>query len=165
MLVPTLSLVRSASEKIVDRTSRMVASSSSMDSPMRSSAGAIRDRARGGLQRHAHGEEPLDDVVVQVPGDALAVAHDGELFAVVLGTVELDGQARLLSEALDDPDLLGAETGARPASRTTPSTPSLPCDVVIGTRSSGPSPAGTASGWSTSSTDDGIGRHRWSDPR
>ena len=103
MLVSTLSLVRRASEKIVDRTSRMVASSSSMDSPMRSSAGARRWSADSGLQGHAHGEEPLDDVVMEVPGDALTVAHDGELLAVVLGAVELDRQARLLSEALDDP--------------------------------------------------------------
>ena len=118
MLVPTLSLVRSASEKIVDRTSRMVASSSSMDSPMRSSAAASAIERDGGLQRHAHGEEPLDDMVVQVPGDALTVAHDRELLAVVLGAVELDGQARLLSEALDDPDLLGAERRlARPIAR------------------------------------------------
>ena len=70
------------------------------------------DRAGSGLQGHAHGEEPLDDVIVQVPGDAFTVDHDGELFAVVLGTVELDGEAGLLPEALDHPDLLGAETGS-----------------------------------------------------
>ena len=118
VLVPALSLVRRASEKIVDRTSRMVASSSSMDSPMRSSAGPVRDRMGGGLQGHAHREEPLDDVVVQIPGDALPVAHDGELLPVVLGAVELDGEPGLLAEALDHPDLLGAEAGvARRAAR------------------------------------------------
>jgi hypothetical protein len=65
----------------------------------------------GGLQRHTHGEEPLDDVVVQIPGDSLAVAHHRELFAVVLGAIALDGESCLLPEALHDPDLLGAETG------------------------------------------------------
>ena len=103
MLVPALSLVRKASEKIVDRTSRMVASSSSMDSPMRSSAGGSADGPGGGLQGHAHGEEPLDDVVVQVPGDPLAVAHDGELFAVVLGPIELDGESRPVARSSPPP--------------------------------------------------------------
>ena len=118
MLVPTLSFVRRAREKIVDRTSRMVASSSSMDSPIRVERGRIRDGTGGGLQGHAHREEPLDDMVVEVPGDPFPVAHDGELLTVVLGPVELDGEPRLLAEALHHPDLLGAEPGStRPGAR------------------------------------------------
>ena len=141
----------------------MVASSSSIDSPMRSRAARVGDGAGGGLQCHAHGEEPLDDVVVQVPGDALAVADEGQLFAVGLGAVELDGEARLLPEALDHPDLLGAEGG--PTGQADDAEHAAgPVRRGDGHEEQGPSPAGTASGWSVEHRRRGR-RRPWSGPR
>ena len=84
-----------------------------MDSAIRCRRRGVLDGTGGGLQGHAHGEEPLDDVVVQIAGDSLSISQDGELFAVGLQPVELDGEPRLLAEALYHADLLGAE--ARPA--------------------------------------------------
>ncbi len=93
-------------------------------------------------------------MVVEVSGNSLAVAHDGELLSVVLGPVELDGEPACCPK-LSATRISSGLKAARPSSRTTPRTPSLPCDVAMGTRSTGPSPTGTPSGAITPTTDEG----------
>ncbi|MEV8503560.1 response regulator transcription factor [Actinoplanes sp. NPDC051475] len=51
------------------------------------------------LQLHAGGEQPLDDDVVQVPGDAFAVLQHHQLLAFLLGAGAFEGKGRLPREA------------------------------------------------------------------
>ena len=60
----------------------------------------------GGLQLHAGCEQPLNDDVVQVAGDALAVLQDDELLAFVLGAGPLEGEGGLPGEARQQGRLL-----------------------------------------------------------
>ena len=75
-------MVRRWSSKIVPRMSLIVRSRASTAWSMRAAtSGLLGDRA-GRLQLQAGGEESLDDLVVQVAGDPLAVGGDGQLGAV-----------------------------------------------------------------------------------
>ena len=50
------------------------------------------------LERESRGEQALDDVVVQVPTDPVAILQDAEPLLVGTGLGELEGQRGLLSE-------------------------------------------------------------------
>ena len=53
----------------------------------------------GALQLHAGGEQPLDDHVVQVPGDPLAVLQHHQQLAFLLGAGAFQGERGLAGEA------------------------------------------------------------------
>ena len=76
-----------------------------------------RRQAHGALQRQAGGEEALDDGVVEVGGDALAVLDEREVgeAGVQAGVVDGDGGRR--GQGNGQPLVLLAELGGRPASR------------------------------------------------
>ena len=144
VLVPTLDVARSSSEKMAERTSRMVASSSSTDSAMRSRARSSAMELARRLQPHAHREQPLDDVVVEVAGDALAVGHHGQLLHVRAHPGQVHGQAGLAGEVLR----AGSPRWRRahgPGRGPTVSTPARPLEVVSGTHSKGPIASGSMS--------------------
>ena len=74
------------------------------------------------LQHHPHGEEPLDDRVVQVAGDPLPVLEAIQQVPVVAAAGELDGERGLVGERLDD-RISGAANDGLPLCRLTRSTP------------------------------------------
>ena len=63
----------------------------------------------GALQREAHGEQALDDVVVQVAGDAVAVGEHVELAHPALRAGQLPGQGGLVGERGHHVELFVAE--------------------------------------------------------
>ena len=65
-----------------------------------------RDRA---LQRQSDGEEPLDDVVVQVARDPVTVGQNVEFAHPTLRRGELPGQRRLVGEGGHHVELFDAE--------------------------------------------------------
>ena len=69
-----------------------------------------RTRARdGALQRKSDREEPLNDMVVQIAGDAIAVGQDVQLTHPALRYRQLPGQRRLIGERGHHVELLGGE--------------------------------------------------------
>lgn len=88
------------SAKIAVLTSWMVESSSSTACPSSSavvvSLGQVLAPRR--LQHHLGREQPLDDEVVQIAGDAVAVLVDGQLLPVVLRVGHHERQRRLRGE-------------------------------------------------------------------
>ena len=70
-----------SSPKMADRMCFTVRSRSSTAASMRATAASasVAHEPSGSLQRQAGGEQPLDDGVVQVAGDALAVLDQGQL--------------------------------------------------------------------------------------
>ena len=69
------------------------------------------DQRDGALEEHRGAEQLLDDVVVQVAGDALAVAHEHDLLAVLAGPFELEGERRLGGEGLRHDEVRRAVAG------------------------------------------------------
>ena len=67
------------------------------------------------LQRHAGGVEPLDDQVVQIPGDPVPVLEDRQTFRIPAMLGELQADASLAGE--DDQHLDGLR-GQRQRART-----------------------------------------------
>ncbi len=70
------------------------------------------DEAQRRLQRHARGEQLLDDVIVKVPGDPLPVFDERDLLAVAARALELESQPSLGGERLCDGQIPLAEPGA-----------------------------------------------------
>src|SRR4051794_20337136 len=72
------------------------------------------DRA---LELHARGEQPLDDQVVQVTSDSVAVLEHGEPLGVATSFGELEGNRRLRGEtrqgAIDGGVVCRREAGQR----------------------------------------------------
>ena len=69
-------------------------------------------RARSGnrpLKREPDGEEALDDVIVQIAGDAVAVCQDAHLAHLALRAGQLPRQRRLVGEGGHHVELVGAE--------------------------------------------------------
>ena len=69
---------------------------------------------RRALQPHADREQRLDDAVVELLGDALALLHQPEPPQVGLRSPILDRHRGLVGERLDEPDRLLGRNGARP---------------------------------------------------
>ena len=70
----------------------------------------------GSLQCEADGEQALDDVIVQVAGDAVAVGQDVELAHLALRAGQLPRQRGLVGEGSHHVELVGAEgVSLRPA--------------------------------------------------
>ena len=85
-------------------------------------------RGSDGLQRQARGEDPLDHVVVQVAGDAVAVLVDVELAGEPLPGGHVQGDGGLVGEGGDQRADGAVEGGARrPAGRRC--TTALPASV------------------------------------
>jgi nucleotide-binding universal stress UspA family protein len=66
---------------------------------------------RDALQRQARGEEPLDDVVVQVGGDAVAVVEHRGTLLLGAGAGELQGEGGLVGEAGAHVEVVVGERG------------------------------------------------------
>ncbi len=64
----------------------------------------------GALKREADGEQPLDHVVVQVAGDAVAIGEDVELTHPALRGGQLPRQRRLVGEGGHHVELLVGES-------------------------------------------------------
>jgi hypothetical protein len=64
------------------------------------------------VQRQTCGEEPLDDVVVQVGGDAVAFVEHGGALLLGTGLGELDGDGALVGEAGGHVQVVGGERSA-----------------------------------------------------
>ena len=100
---------RSWSSKIVPRIALIVSSRSATDLSSRSATAPSPVIAADALEPQAGGEEPLDDDVVEVAGDPLAVGDHRELLAVGerLGAVER--QRDLVGEAGEEVAVLHVE--------------------------------------------------------
>ena len=68
-----------------------------------------RDGLVGALQRQAGGEQSLDDVVVKIPRDPIAVCDHVEFAHPALGVGQLPGQCRLVGECRHHVQLVVAE--------------------------------------------------------
>ncbi len=64
---------------------------------------------RRGLQAHPHSEERLDDAVVKLLADALAIVHDRQTLELPLGPSVFDGHRRLVGEGAYEGDILIVE--------------------------------------------------------
>ena len=100
---------RSWSSKIVPRIALIVSSRSATAWSSRSRDRAAAGHRRDALQLQAGGEEPLDDDVVEVAGDALAVGDHRQLLAVGERLGAVQGQRRLVGEAGQQLALLDVE--------------------------------------------------------
>ena len=67
--------------------------------------------AADALQAHPGGEQPLDDLVVQVTGDALAVGQQGDVLPRPVRLVRLQRERRLPGEDHDEVGLVGGQRG------------------------------------------------------
>ena len=90
---------RSCSSKMVPRIARMVSSRSPTAASSRSLTLPSAGHRRDPLQLQAGGEEPLDDDVVQVARDALAVGDQRQLLAVGERLRAVEGERDLVGEA------------------------------------------------------------------
>ena len=89
-----------ASSKIVRRMSLIVSSSWSTAALIRSATRPCAGDPGGVLQRQPDREQPLDDQVVQVAADPVAVLEHRQPGPIVLGQGDLQHQRHLLGEAL-----------------------------------------------------------------
>ena len=79
--------------KIVERMRLIVVSRSSTASCTRSATCRIVEQSQRGLERQPDGEQLLDDRVVEVHGDALAILEQGEVPHAGVQPGVLDGDA------------------------------------------------------------------------
>jgi hypothetical protein len=100
--------------KIAVRIWLMVASRSTTVARDAVGGPAGAERGRQGLQRHAAGEQALDDVVVQVGGDAFALVEQRGALLVGARPCELERHGGLVGEAGGQVEVLGGE-GLPPA--------------------------------------------------
>ena len=124
--------------KIVVRIWLMVASRSATVARIRSVARPGAERGGERLQGQAGGEQALDDVVVQVRGDAVALVEHGGPLLLGAGLGELDGDGGLVGEAGGHVQVLGGER--RPAAQPRDARAHRGCcgEPTSGTTSIGP---------------------------
>ena len=65
-------------------------------------AGLVLHQLRHVLEREAHGVDALDDAVVQVAADPLALLDDGQALDLLVEPGVLDGDAGVQGEHLDE---------------------------------------------------------------
>ena len=99
------------SSKIDERMRAIVPSSSSTRSLIRAATSGVRllQRAADPVQRQAGGEDPLDDVVVQVAGDAVAVRLDLQPALALLRAGQLEDDGGLGRERRQQLEVVGGE--------------------------------------------------------
>ncbi len=107
------------SSKMVERMSRIVTSRSSTAPSMPGADLVVADPAAGPLQLEAGREQPLDDQVVQVPGDPVAVGDQHQLLPVRDGLGTVEGQPGLVGEREQQLALVGGQVTARRVRRST----------------------------------------------
>ena len=107
------------------RICRIVSSRSSTVARIRSAGVPGPSAAGSALQGQPGGEEPLDDVVVQVGGDPLALVEHGDPLLLGPRLGQLDREGGLVGEAGGHVELLGLRTPAPPA----PAGPEDPVDL------------------------------------
>ena len=99
------------SSKIDERMRAIVPSSSSTRSLMRAATSGLRllERAADPVQGQARGEDPLDDVVVQVAGDAVPVRLDLQALLPLLRPGQLEDDGGLGGERRQEVEVVGGE--------------------------------------------------------
>ena len=92
-----------AEDEVADVADRLV---ERVDGPLDSRAGLVglvRHQVRHVLEREADGVDALDDAVVQVAADPLALLDDGQALDLLVEPGVLDGDAGVQGEHLDEP--------------------------------------------------------------